>query len=47
MSNKKERDAAAQEVERQQKKKQLQDKGQENEGGGDILGEQGDEDVIF
>lgn len=52
VSGKKERDAAAAELERQKKKK-LADE-QENagdsgsgSGSGDILGEQGDEDVIF
>lgn len=46
VSGKKERDAAAEEAERQKKKRQSSDK--ENDGPSqDLLGEQGEEDVIF
>lgn len=48
VSGKKERDAAAQEAERQAKKKQAEDKENEENGESqDMLGDQGDEDVIF
>ena len=46
MSGKKERDAAAQEKERV-KKKAIEDEKENAGGNGDILGDQGDEDVIF
>lgn len=48
VSNKKERDAEEEEKERQQKLKKSGGEGKENDGPSqDILGEAGDEDVIF
>lgn len=46
VSNKKERDAQAEEAERQKKKKAAADK-ENDEPSQDMLGDQGDEDVIF